>query len=101
MRSPSKATPRNGMGSEPDASTTCFACSVRFDPSWPVNSTLRPASSLPWPASGVTPAALKSWRMPCVLARTIPALRFCIAATSKPTPDSVTPWIANSCSARW
>ena len=51
-------------------------------PSSAVYSTRLPASSLPWPCSAVTPAALNSAAMPCVDALTISALRFCMVATS-------------------
>ena len=76
----------SSVGTEPLASTMCFALSVSFLPSCAVNSTLRPASSLPWPCSAVTPALLSSMAMPVVLALTMPVLRFCICATSNCTP---------------
>ena len=74
----------------------CFADSVSVLPSCAVNSTLRPASSLPWPCSAVTPALLSSMAMPVVLALTMPVLRFCICAMSNSTPPTLMPWTPSS-----
>ncbi len=90
----------SGIGTEPAASTTCLAPSTVFLPSGVVSSTCRFASSRPWPASPVTFAALNSCRMPCVEALTMPALRFCIVATSTSTLPSLMPCVANSSCAR-
>ena len=52
-------------------------------PSVAVTSTTRPASSLPRPNIGVTPAALSSAATPPVMPLTIAARRFCMAARSR------------------
>ena len=96
-----KAAERSSIGAEPEASTTWRAVSPRRSPSWGVNSILRPASNFPCPWSGVTPAALNRARIPCVMARTMPLLRFCICARSSVTPDTLMPCAANSSCARW
>ena len=75
--------------------------SVRLAPSCATNSTLPGASSLPCPCSGVTPAPLKSARIPWVMLRTMPALRFCICARSSVVPATLMPWVANSSCTRW
>ena len=98
---PSNGTDLSSIGTEPVASTTCFAASSCFAPSSAVYSTRLPASSLPCPCNPVTPAALNSAVMPWVEALTIFALRFCIVATSKPRPPTWMPCAANSACARW
>ena len=97
---PSNGTLFNSIGTEPEASTTCFATSSLFAPSNAVTSTRLPLSSRPWPCSPVTPAALNSEAMPCVEALTIFALRFCMAATSKPRLPTEMPCAPNSVWAR-
>ncbi len=83
---PSKGKDFSAVGTEPLASTTWRARSGLSLPSVPVTSTTRPASSLPRPNIGVTPAALRSAATPPVMPLTIAARRFCMAARSRLSP---------------
>ena len=97
---PSNGADFSGVGTEPVARITSSRSSSRLLPSAAVNSTLRPGSSWPCPCSAVTPAALNSDAMPPVMPLTIPALRFCMVATSSCSAPTPMPCTLNSCAAR-
>ena len=100
MYFPSCGTLFSCTGTEPDASTTCFASRVFSVPSAAVTEHLVAGQQAPMALNAHHAVGLEQAAMPPVMVLTTDARRFCMAARSSVSSPILMPWTPNSSLAR-